>query len=57
MTKFLQSKSNTSKDEALSALEVLGFAKNKSEKVVDKVLSNDPDANVETIIKEALKNL
>ncbi|WP_353776836.1 Holliday junction branch migration protein RuvA [Winogradskyella sp. 3972H.M.0a.05] len=49
--------SNTNKDEALSALDVLGFNKKQSEKVVDKILLNDPDVNVETIIKEALKNL
>ena len=51
------SKNNTSKDEALSALEVLGFNKKQSERVVDKILSNQPEANVETLIKEALKNL
>ena len=50
-------KNNTSKDEALSALEVLGFVRKQSERVVDKIVSNQPDANVETIIKEALKNL
>lgn len=50
-------KSNTSKDEALSALEVLGFVRKQAERVVDKVVSQQPDANVETIIKEALKNL
>ena len=49
--------SNTSKDEALSALEVLGFAKKQSERIVEKIISVQPDANVETIIKEALKNL
>jgi len=48
---------NTNKDEALSALEVLGFAKKQAERVVDKICSSQPDANVETIIKEALKNL
>lgn len=51
------SQNNTSKEEALSALDVLGFNKKQSEKIVDKILTNDPDANVETIIKEALKNL
>lgn len=51
------SKNNTSKDEALSALEVLGFIRKQSERVVEKILSTQPDANVETIIKEALKNL
>ncbi|TXE06369.1 Holliday junction branch migration protein RuvA [Seonamhaeicola algicola] len=48
---------NTNKDEALSALEVLGFAKKQAERVVDKIVASEPDANVETIIKQALKNL
>ncbi|MCA0130973.1 Holliday junction branch migration protein RuvA [Winogradskyella alexanderae] len=48
---------NTNKDEALSALEVLGFNKKQSEKVIDKILKAQPDALVEQIIKEALKNL
>ena len=51
------SQSNTNRDEALSALEVLGFVRKASEKVVDKIVSNDPDATVESIIKQALKNL
>lgn len=50
-------KSNTDKDEALSALDVLGYTRRQSERVVDKILSTQPDANVEKIIKEALKNL
>ena len=49
--------SNTNKDEALSALEVLGFAKKQSERVVDKIVSSNQEASVETIIKEALKKL
>nr|WP_299383301.1 Holliday junction branch migration protein RuvA [Allomuricauda sp.] len=48
---------NTSKEEALSALEVLGFVRRQSEKVVDKVLAEDPTLSVEDIIKLALKNL
>ena len=48
---------NTHKDEALSALDVLGFNKKQSEKVVDRILKAQPDAQVEEIIKEALKNL
>lgn len=48
---------NTGKDEALSALDVLGFNKKQSEKVVEKILQTQPDASVEQIIKEALKNL
>lgn len=51
------SKDNTNKDEALSALEVLGFVKKQAERVVDKIMINDPNASVETIIKQALKNL
>ena len=50
-------KNNTNKDEALSALEVLGFVRKQSERVVEKIVANQPEANVETIIKEALKNL
>ena len=50
-------KNNTHKDEALSALEVLGFARKQAERVVDKIVNNQPDANVEVIIKAALKNL
>ena len=51
------SKDNTNKDEALSALEVLGFVKKQAERVVDKIMITQPDATVETIIKQALKNL
>jgi len=50
-------RNNTNKDEALSALEVLGFAKKQSERILDKLLSQQPDSNVETLIKDALKNL
>lgn len=50
-------RNNTNKDEALSALEVLGFAKKQSERILDKLVSQQPDANVETLIKDALKNL
>src|SRR5690606_2837124 len=48
---------NTNKEEALSALEVLGFPRRQSEKVVDKVLTGEPSLSVENIIKQALKNL
>lgn len=51
------SASNTNKDEALSALEVLGFNRKQSDKVVNTVLKANPDASVENIIKLALKNL
>lgn len=48
---------NTTKDEALIALEVLGFNKKQSEKVIDKILLEDSAASVEILIKKALKNL
>jgi Holliday junction DNA helicase RuvA len=48
---------NTNKDEALSALEVLGFNKKLAEKSVEKIVKDNPDATVESIIKLALKNL
>ncbi|MFB9056237.1 Holliday junction branch migration protein RuvA [Mariniflexile ostreae] len=51
------SKNNTNKDEALSALEVLGFVKKQAERVVDKIMVSQPEATVENIIKLALKNL
>ncbi len=49
--------SNTNRNEALSALETLGFARKQAEKVCDTIVKKDPDASVETIIKQALKNL
>ncbi|WP_367755367.1 Holliday junction branch migration protein RuvA [Flavobacterium sp. WC2421] len=49
--------SNTNRDEALSALEVLGFVRKTSEKIIEKIVKEDPDASVESIIKKALKNL
>lgn len=48
---------NTNAEEALSALEVLGFARKGSERIVNKILKQDPQATVEQIIKLALKNL
>ena len=51
------SKDNTNKGEALSALEVLGFNRKLSDKVVSAIVQTNPDATVEQIIKSALKNL
>ncbi len=51
------SSSNTNKNEALSALETLGFARKQSEKVCDKIIKQNPQATAEEIIKQALKNL
>ena len=50
-------KSNTIKDEALSALEVLGYSRKSSEKVVDNLIQGNPDSTVENIIKAALNKL
>jgi len=49
--------SNTNKEEALSALETLGFTRKQTEKVCQKIIVEDPNATVESIIKLALKNL
>lgn len=48
---------NTNKDEALSALEVLGYNRKQSEKIVNAIVKENTEASVETIIKSALKNL
>lgn len=48
---------NTNKEEALSALEVLGFARKQADKVVNNILKLTPEATVEELIKQALKNL
>lgn len=49
--------SNTNKEEALSALEVLGFARKSAEKVMEKINKDTPNATVEDLIKQALKSL
>ena len=51
------SQNNTNRDEALSALEVLGFVRKTSERIVEKIIKDAPDSTVEFIIKQALKNL
>ena len=48
---------NTMKDEALSGLVILGFNKSTASKVLDRVLKHSAFDNVESLIKEALKNL
>ena len=49
--------SNTNKNEALSALETLGFPRKQAEKVCDSIVNENPQASVESIIKLALKKL
>jgi len=51
------SQNNTNRDEALSALEVLGFVRKTSERIVEKIIKEAPESSVEYIIKQALKNL
>ena len=48
---------NTLKEEALSALMVLGFNRTSIEKALDKLLSQMENPNVEQLIKEALRLL
>ena len=48
---------NTKQIEALSALVMLGFSKKDADKVVSKILQEQPDASVEVLIKLALKRL
>ena len=57
-TLMLTPQNHTAKDEALSALVMLGFVKNNAEKAVDAaVRSTDKILSVEEIIKVALKSL
>ncbi|MDN3596275.1 Holliday junction branch migration protein RuvA [Zunongwangia endophytica] len=49
--------SNTNKEEALSALETLGYARKQADKVLNKLIKEQEDPTVETLIKLALKNL
>lgn len=48
---------NTLQNEALSALVMLGFSRKDAEKAVAGILTGMPGANVETVIKQALKRL
>ena len=48
---------NKVKEEALSALEVLGIAKKMSEKIADRFLKQNPELTVEDLVKQILKNI
>ncbi|TDN95600.1 Holliday junction DNA helicase subunit RuvA [Salegentibacter sp. 24] len=54
---ILVPQNNTIKEEALSALETLGFARKQATRVVDKLMKDSTNPTVESIIKMALKNL
>ena len=48
---------NTIKEEALSALEVLGYSKRQVDKLVNNIMQKTPSISLESLIKQALKNL
>lgn len=48
---------NTVREEALSALLMLGFQKNPAIKVIDGILMKNPDITVEMLIKEVLRQM
>ena len=48
---------NTIKEEALSALEVLGYPRRQAEKVIDNAIQSQPESSVEGLIKLALNKL
>lgn len=48
---------NKVKEEALSALEVLGIPRKTSEKIMDKVLKQNPETSTEELVKQVLKNI
>ncbi len=54
---FLFPADNTLRNEALSALAMLGFAKKDAGKVIEKIIRENPEATVERVIKTALKRL
>lgn len=54
---IFSSVNNTLKNEALSALDVLGFNKKSTEKVLEKLILSKPETTVEELIKQALKVL
>ena len=48
---------NSKREESLSALEVLGYSRKQTTKVVDKLISETSEISVEEIIKNALNKL
>lgn len=51
------SSNNTVKQEALSALVMLGFTKSLAEKTIEQLFKKNPSHTVESLIKDALKGL
>ena len=52
-----QIQTNNNREEALTALVLLGFTRSASAKVVDKIIAGEPTISLEKIIKDALKQL
>jgi len=56
-TQIFSSPNNTTKQEALSALVMLGFAKAAADKALDQIIKTEGNLTVEGLIKSALKRL
>ncbi len=54
---ILHAPDNTIRNESLSALVMLGFVKRDAEKTITKIIQEQPEATVESVIKQALKRL
>lgn len=48
---------NKTKEDALSALEVLGIPKRMSEKIADRMIKQNSDISTEELVKQILKNI
>ena len=48
---------NKTKEDALSALEVLGIPKRMSEKIADRMIKQNADISTEELVKQILKNI
>lgn len=55
--KIFRTNEDTVRNEALSALEMLGYSRKAVEKDLDKIIKNQPGLTVENLIKVALKSL
>ena len=56
-SKTIASPHNTNKEEALSALEILGFSRKSAEPILEKIDQANPSLTVEDLIKMTLKQI
>lgn len=56
-TQIIAPANNTTRQEALSALTMLGFARAAAEKTLDQIIKSEGELSVEQLIKHALKRL